>query len=94
LIKTRMPMATSSHGENRKWRVKLRTATATIAMRTRAMINGIVIGLRSPQCLCSCLNTAAANDAGRSGLALAQPWSGGRKLSGSTLIEVQAQPGS
>ena len=40
-------MATSSQGENKKCRVKLRTVRATMAMRAMAMILGTVIGLRS-----------------------------------------------
>src|SRR5258708_36312359 len=47
LIQARMPMATSSHGENRTCTAKLRTVRATMAMRTRAMIAGMVIGLHS-----------------------------------------------
>src|SRR5258708_15718823 len=45
LIQARMPMATSSQGENRTCAAKLRTVRATMAMRTRAMIAGMVIGL-------------------------------------------------
>jgi hypothetical protein len=47
LIQTRMPMATSSQGEKNKCRAKPTTVRATKAMRTRAMIKGTVIGLRS-----------------------------------------------
>src|SRR5258708_19218870 len=46
LIQARMPMATSSQGENRTCTAKLRTVRATMAMRTRAMIAGMVIGLQ------------------------------------------------
>src|SRR5258708_31362627 len=47
LIQARMPMATSSQGENRTCTAKLRTVRAAMAMRTRAMIAGMVIGLHS-----------------------------------------------
>ncbi len=47
LIKTRMPTATSSQGENKKCRTKLRTVRATMAMTARAMIQGMVIDVRS-----------------------------------------------
>src|SRR2546421_687745 len=45
LIKARMAMATSSHGENKMCRTKPRTAKATMAATTRAMIANMVIGL-------------------------------------------------
>jgi hypothetical protein len=47
-----MAMATRSQRENRKWTVKLRTARATTAVRTRAMTAGMVIGLRPGQAVC------------------------------------------
>src|SRR5689334_6508470 len=40
-----MATATSSHGENRMCRTKPRTATATMAATTRAMMAGMVIAL-------------------------------------------------
>ena len=45
LIQATMATATSSQGENRMCRTKPRTARATMAARTRAMIAGMVIGL-------------------------------------------------
>src|ERR1700749_4688348 len=46
MAQARMPMtATSSHGENRTWTAKPRTVRATTAMRTRAMIASMMIGL-------------------------------------------------
>src|SRR5690242_1107952 len=53
LIQARMAMATcGSQGENRKCMVKLRTVRATMAIRIRAMIPGMVISLRSGQAVC------------------------------------------
>jgi hypothetical protein len=46
LIQARIPIATSSQGESRRCTVKLRIVRATMAMRARTMIPGIVIGLR------------------------------------------------
>jgi len=40
-------MATSGQGENKKCRTKLRTLRATMAMTARAMIQGMVIDVRS-----------------------------------------------
>jgi hypothetical protein len=46
MAQARVPMtASSSHGENRTCTAKLRTVRATMAMRTRAMIASMVIGL-------------------------------------------------
>src|ERR1700746_3644935 len=46
MAQARMPMtATSSHGENRTCTAKPRTVRATTAMRTRAMIASMMIGL-------------------------------------------------
>ena len=42
-----MATATSSQGENRKCTAKLTMTRATMAMKARAMIQGLVIGLRS-----------------------------------------------
>jgi hypothetical protein len=47
-----MAMATSRQGENKTWTVTLRTASATMAMRTPAMTAGMVIGLRPGQAVC------------------------------------------
>src|SRR5262249_35420289 len=53
LIQAKMATASSnSQGENRKCTVKLRTVRATMAIRTRAMIAGMAIGLRSRQAVC------------------------------------------
>src|SRR5215472_7299624 len=49
LIQARTPMATSTNGENRKCTAKLSAARATMTIRARAMIAGMVIGLRSRQ---------------------------------------------
>lgn len=87
-------MATSSQGENKKCRTKLMTVRATMAMTARAMIQGMVIGVRSGWAVAvvvsgsgaggprSCPHTAAAGDAGRSGLPPAYPWSACWKASG------------
>src|SRR5215469_14437461 len=49
LIQAKMPMAANINvqGENRICRATLTTITATMAMRTRARMAGMVIGLRS-----------------------------------------------
>ncbi len=44
-MKAMQATATSSHGENSTWMKKPRTATATMAARTRARMAGMVIGL-------------------------------------------------
>jgi hypothetical protein len=47
-----MAMATSSQRENRTWTVTLRTASATMAMRTTAMTAGMVIGFYTAKAVC------------------------------------------
>jgi len=39
-------------GENREWTVKLRAARATMAMRTTAMMAGMLTGLGPGQAMC------------------------------------------
>src|SRR5204862_1643579 len=53
LIQARIAMmATSSQGENKMCTVKLSTVKATMAMRTKAMIASMMVGLHSLRVVC------------------------------------------